>query len=55
MIIAIGPGTPPGGSVFLEVAGVLYESEDVMRQLLTFGKRRYSSFERALARSYPMR
>lgn len=50
--LAIGA---PRGLVHLEVAGVLHEAEDVMLRLVTFGKQRYSAFERALARSYPLR
>jgi hypothetical protein len=45
----------PKSSVQLEVFGVLHDTDDVMLTLLTFGTRRYSAFERALARSYPMR
>ena len=45
----------PKGYVHLEVAGVRHEAEEVMLELLTFGKQRYSAFEQALARSYPLR
>jgi hypothetical protein len=52
--IVVGDATRPSGYVHLNVAGTRHESEDVMRQLLTYGKGRYSDFERALARSHPM-
>lgn len=42
-------------SVQLEVAGVLYDAAVVMPRLVMFGRQRYSSFERALARTYPIR
>jgi hypothetical protein len=53
--LTIGVGNPSSGTLHLEIAGARHESEDVMRRLLIYGRQRYSSFERALARSYPMR
>jgi hypothetical protein len=46
-----------GGKSFvqLELAGARHETEDAMLRMLAFGRQRYSAFERALARSYPMR
>jgi hypothetical protein len=50
--LAIGHGH---GSVEFETPNGRYDSEEAMSRLVTFGQRRYSSFERALARSYPLR
>jgi hypothetical protein len=46
-----------GGKSFvqLELSGARHETEDAMLRMLTFGRQRYSAFERALASSYPMR
>jgi hypothetical protein len=49
--VTIGAGR---SYVHLRVEGGRYEAEAVMDQLLTYGRRRFSSFERALASSYPL-
>ncbi len=48
-------GSDQRGFVELAIGGVHYETDAVMRRLLPFGNRRYSAFERALTRSYPLR
>jgi hypothetical protein len=39
----------------LELQGARHGAWDLMSRFLTFGKRRFSTFERALAKSYPLR
>jgi hypothetical protein len=51
--LAIGQGH--GAVEFETPKGHRYDAEEAMSRLVAFGRRRYSSFERAVARSYPLR
>lgn len=46
-----------GGAVqtYLHVGGVIHPAPESMRKVLNWGRGRYSAFERALAKTYPLR
>jgi len=53
--VLVSVGWKAKATAKFEVAGALHEVEDLMPLLVAFGTRRYSAFERALARAYPLR
>jgi hypothetical protein len=49
-------GVPKHGhDVFLDIRGTLHDADNLMPQALSFGRRRFSSFERAFAKAFPIR
>ena len=54
--LLVGDGTETrGAAAKFEVDGALHDADDLMPRLITFGTQRFSDFERAVSRSYPMR
>jgi hypothetical protein len=45
----------PKHEVILDIGGAPYDPDNLMPQALTFGRRRFSSFERAFAKAFPIR
>lgn len=54
--VTVSIGSPtPAHQLELELQGARHGAWDLMSRFLTFGKRRFSALERALAKSYPLR